>query len=254
MAPLEKVLMSELFYGTLPDGREITVPVRRSSRCKRLILRSVENGFEVVVPPHCFLNDASVFFYDNLDWIFRVIRKREQYLRAHPPRSKSLPDEIFLTFTGERFSIIKEPADVCWTGARIDDGKLILSGQVGTEEQCIAALRSWLIRHAEKTLLSHAENIALNHGFSGLTKLRTGIQKRTWGTCNRKGVVTLNATLLFFTKALAEYVILHEFCHLTELNHSHRFWAKLESVYPGAKEAREALKSAAELLPGWIFL
>ena len=252
MASLEKILMPEQFFGTLPDGREIAVPVRRSVRCKRLILRSVGSSFEVVIPNRCSVNDAAVFFYSNLDWIFLTIQKQEQYLRAHPPRSKSLPDEIFLSFTGERFTIAREPAEVCWTGARSENGTLILSGQVGTEEQCTAALRSWLIRHAETTLLSHAENIASNHGFTGLTKLRTGLQKRTWGTCNRKGVVTLNAALLFFTKALAEYVILHEFCHLSELNHSERFWAKLELVYPGAKEAREALKSASELLPGWV--
>ena len=254
MATLEEILMPDQFYGTLPDGREIIVPVRRSSRCKKLILRSVNDGFEVVVPPRCSINDASIFFYDNLDWIARTIRKRQQYLQKHPPKEKIIPAEIFLPFTGERFPVLKVPQGVCWTGVRIEGGTLILSGQTASYEQCAGALRKWLIRHAETALLSHAENIAVNHGFTGLTKLRTGIQKRTWGTCSRNGVVTLNATLLLFTKALAEYVILHEFCHLTEMNHSARFWEKLESVYPGAKEAREALKSASELLPAWSFL
>lgn len=252
MGPLEKILMPDSFYGILPDGTGITVPVRVSLRCKRLILRSVGDGFEVVIPPRSSLVTAEKFFRDNLPWIARTIRKRKQFQAAHPPKEKVLPNEIFLPFTGERFSVIYQPQDVCWTGVRIEGVQLIVSGKTGTYEQCAGALRQWLIRHAETTLLSHAENIALNHGFSGLTKLRTGLQKRSWGTCNRKGVVTLNAALLFFTKALTEYVILHEFCHLSELNHSSRFWAKLESVYPGAKEARDALKSAAELLPVWV--
>lgn len=252
MDPLEEILMTDCFYGTLQDGTQVTVPLRVSRRCKRLILRTIENGFEIVIPPHCSVQDASLFFYDNLDWIYRVLQKRKQMQQLHPVRAKVIPEEVFLSFTGERFSVEREPADVCWTGVRLEENRLIISGKTETYEQCSPALRKWLIRHAEETLLSHAQNIAENHGFDGLTKLRTGIQKRTWGTCSRAGVVTLNAALLFFTKALTEYVILHEFCHLTELNHSARFWAKLESVYPGAKEARDALKSAAELLPCWV--
>ena len=246
--------MSEQCSGILSDGTEITVPVRRNPRCKRLILKTKGDGFEVVIPSFCPMRDAADFFHNHLAWIEKMIKKRKEYLLHHPPRKNTIPDEIFLSFTGEHFTVIREPADVCWTGARNVDDKLILSGQVGTYEQCAEALRNWLIRHAQTTLLTHAHDIAVNHGFTGLTKLRTGLQKRSWGTCNRKGTVTLNAALLFFTKPLAEYVILHEFCHLTELNHSERFWKKLESVYPGAKTARETLKLAAEHLPIWIAL
>ena len=253
MDPLEKILMPDAFHGTLPDGTEITVPVRISPRCKRLILRSVGDGFEVVIPPRCPISTASTFFQEHLNWIARTITKRKTFLQQHPPKPEIIPQELFLAFTGERFPILYEPAEVCWTGVRLEENALIVSGRVETYKQCTDALRQWLIRYAEKTLLPHALNIAENHNFSGLTKLRTGLQKCTWGTCSRKGVVTLNAALLFFTKPLTEYVILHEFCHLTELNHSARFWAKLESVYPGAKEARESLNKAAPLLPGWIF-
>ena len=244
--------MPESFHGTLPDGTEITVPVRVSSRCKRLILRSVGEHFEVVIPPRFPVQTANAFFLEHLDWIAKTIAKRKRFLQQHPPKPEIIPQELFLAFTGEQFSIVYQPKDVCWTGVRLDGRTLIVSGQVETYRQCTDALRQWLIRYAEQKLLSHAKNIAENHNFSGLTKLRTGIQKRSWGTCTRNGVVTLNASLLFFTKPLAEYVILHEFCHLTELNHSSRFWEKLESVYPGAKEARAILKKAMEALPTWV--
>ena len=244
--------MPESFHGTLPDGTEITVPVRISSRCKRLILRSVGESFEVVIPPRFPVQTANTFFQEHLDWIAKTIQKRKRFLQKHPPKPEIIPQELFLAFTGEQFSIIYQPEDVCWSGVRLEGRTLIVSGQVGTYKQCTDALRQWLIRYSEQKLLSYAKNIAENHNFSGLMKLRTGIQKRSWGTCTRNGVVTLNAALLFFTKSLAEYVILHEFCHLTELNHSPRFWAKLESVYPGAKEARAVLKKVSEALPIWV--
>ena len=243
--------MPDCFHGILPDGTEISVPVRVSSRCKRIILRARGDGFEIVIPPRGALTVARAFFNAHLNWIARVIVKRGK-IQSEQEQKKVIPNEIFLAFTGEYFPIIYQPLEACWTGVRLENGTLIVSGQTGTYELCSAGLRQWLIRYAEAKLLPHALEIAENHGFSGLTKLRTGLQKCSWGTCTRKGVVTLNAALLFFTKPLVEYVILHEFCHLTELNHSARFWAKLESVYPGAKEARETLKSAAKLLPGWV--
>ena len=253
MASLEKILMPE-FYGILQDGSRVSVPVRISSRCRRMILRSKGEGFEVVIPPGFPLQNAELFFQQNLEWIYRTVEKKKQFLRSHPVPEKVLPGEIFLTFTGETYFVQYQEKSIDGIHLSEDGNRLLLQGATGSFELCSRVLQKWLIRHAETTLLPYAGAIARNHGFDGLSKLRTGLQKRSWGTCNRKGTVSLNAALLFFTKSLTEYVILHEFCHLTELNHSGRFWAKLENVYPGAKEARESLKYASELLPAWVVL
>ena len=252
MDPLEKVLIPPPFRCTLSDGTELLVPVRISSRCRRLSLRSVKSGFELVIPPGIDPRLSYDFCSKNLDWIEKVRRKRAKFEATHPQQKKVLPAEIFFPFTGELFSVEYVPEDVVWAGVRRSGNRLIVSGKVASFEQGSAALRRWLIRYAEENLLPYAGAIAKNHGFSGITKFRTGIQKRSWGTCTRSGVITLNASLLFFTKHQAEYVILHEFCHLTELNHSSRFWNLLESVYPGAKEARESLKYAQQDLPVWL--
>lgn len=254
MAPLEKILNPGSFRGILPDGNEIEVPLRISTRSRRISLRSCKSGFELVLPVGFPLEQAYSFFQENLPWIEKIWKEKEKFLKNRSQTEKVLPAEIFLTFTGTLFQVEYSPVFVRKTMVKQEGSRLIVHRDFSGDTSSVTdALRKWLIRYSGSHLLPHAENIAETHGFSSLSKLRTGIQKRSWGTCNRNGVVTLNAALLFFQKNLAEYVILHEFCHLTEMNHSSRFWEKMESVYPGAKEARESLKYAQQLLPWWVF-
>ena len=39
-----------------------------------------------------------------------------------------------------------------------------------------------------------------------------------------------------------DYVVVHEVCHLREMNHSPRFWALVESLMPDYKQQRKWLK------------
>ena len=62
-----------------------------------------------------------------------------------------------------------------------------------------------------------------------------------WGSCTRAGVVRLNGRLVHLPPPLARYVVAHEVAHLAEMNHSPRFWARVETLYPGHAAARRAL-------------
>jgi predicted metal-dependent hydrolase len=49
---------------------------------------------------------------------------------------------------------------------------------------------------------------------------------------------------------LIDYVIAHELAHLREMNHSPRFWATVQSIFPEFESAKKALRdSAAETMP-----
>ncbi len=69
-----------------------------------------------------------------------------------------------------------------------------------------------------------------------------------WGSCNRKGEIRLNWRLVHLPPWLAHYVVAHEVAHLVELNHSPRFWALVESLFPGHAAARRALSDWTALL------
>lgn len=67
-------------------------------------------------------------------------------------------------------------------------------------------------------------------------------QKTRWGSCSAKGTLSFNWRLMLAPPSIPDYVIVHELCHLTYMNHSASFWNKVESVYPDYRTARKWLK------------
>lgn len=67
-------------------------------------------------------------------------------------------------------------------------------------------------------------------------------QKTRWGSCSAKGTLSFNWRLMLAPPSIPDYVIVHELCHLTYMNHSTAFWKKVESVYPDYRIARKWLK------------
>ena len=79
----------------------------------------------------------------------------------------------------------------------------------------------------------------------GLTysKLSVRDQSSRWGSCSTARAISLNWRLVLLEPELQDYVILHELAHLTEMNHSKRFWALLDSYDPKRKAHETALDS-----------
>ncbi len=63
-----------------------------------------------------------------------------------------------------------------------------------------------------------------------------------WGSCSKQKNLNFNYRIFFLSNELAEYVIVHELCHLTQMNHSKKFWALVAQVVPDFKERRKQLR------------
>lgn len=88
------------------------------------------------------------------------------------------------------------------------------------------------------------KRVAYFNQFTGGSYNRITIrdQKTRWGSCSAKGTLSFNWRLMLAPPSIPDYVIVHELCHLTYMNHSAAFWNKVESVYPDYRGARKWLK------------
>lgn len=66
--------------------------------------------------------------------------------------------------------------------------------------------------------------------------------KSRWGSCSNKGNLNFNYRIALLPQELADYIIVHELCHLVEFNHSKRFWKLVALTIPNYQELRKKLK------------
>ena len=73
---------------------------------------------------------------------------------------------------------------------------------------------------------------------------RIGIrnQRTRWGSCSRKGNLNFNYKIIFLPVRLADYIIVHELCHVQEFNHSRKFWDLVSRVFPDHQDIRRELR------------
>lgn len=80
------------------------------------------------------------------------------------------------------------------------------------------------------------------YGFA-MGAVRFKRQKARWGSCSgRTRHIYISDRLRNGPRDLLEYVLIHELCHLGELNHGPRFWRLVARACPDFQERRARLR------------
>ena len=73
-------------------------------------------------------------------------------------------------------------------------------------------------------------------------------QKTRWGSCTSMGNLSFNCLLMLAPESVLDSVVVHELCHLKEMNHSARFYKEVYRVCPDYDAHRAWLKKNGEKL------
>lgn len=74
------------------------------------------------------------------------------------------------------------------------------------------------------------------------TRITIRDQKTRWGSRSSSGTLSFNYRLMYAPPRVLDYVVVHELCHITHMNHSKEFWNMVASIMPDYKECRTWLK------------
>jgi predicted metal-dependent hydrolase len=141
---------------------------------------------------------------------------------------------------------------------KIGERKVRIIGKVGTDRPCISLENNEVSIHVvdsieQEAMLKDAcrklanqflpEWVDWAEQITGLSpkKIRIGDQKTRWGSCSHLGTISLNWRMILLPKDLGSYVVFHELIHLEEMNHSSKFWAKLDEFVPNSKDVDRKL-------------
>ncbi len=115
------------------------------------------------------------------------------------------------------------------------------------EEQLVLAMEELMKRLAKKYLLPRTCKIAADMGLSP-AKIGITSAKTKWASCSGGTNINFSWRLMAAPAEVIDYVIVHELCHMTEMNHSARFWALVEGHCPNWRELRGRLPE----VQGWL--
>ncbi len=107
--------------------------------------------------------------------------------------------------------------------------------------------REFLRDEARRIITPKAEDIAAFYGVK-YEKISFRDIKSRWGSCSARKNLSFSSRLVGAPKSVIEYVVIHEICHLKELNHSVRFWSHVSALLPDYKESEKWLKENGRLL------
>lgn len=231
LAPLEQ----DILVLTDTDGTEIPVPVRRSARARRMLLRvdPVRGGPELVLPPSAKVDAARAFATKNLGWLRARL--------AHLPARTSFAPGAAVPILG-REHLIRHRPDQRGGVWRVEDPDGSVELHVsGAEEHLARRVTDFLKAEARKTVgpraKLHAE--ALGRRVGRVTVRDTATR---WGSCSSRGDLSFSWRLVLAPEEVLDYVVAHEAAHLVEMNHSARFWALVDRLMPGYERPRTWLK------------
>jgi len=103
------------------------------------------------------------------------------------------------------------------------------------------AIQSHLRRLATRELPPRVLQWAATHGIA-VARVTVRDQKTRWGSCSRRGTISLNWRLIQTPVFVCDYIILHELAHRRQMNHSARFWQEVERLCPAYELAEHWLK------------
>jgi predicted metal-dependent hydrolase len=108
-------------------------------------------------------------------------------------------------------------------------------------------LKSWYRDEARKEIHSRCMWFALRTGLNPASVRITDARKR-WGSCTHAGGLNFNWRLIQAPPEIVDYVVVHELVHLSQPDHSKKFWAKVRTIMPDYEKRRKWLHDNERLL------
>ena len=217
----------------IPD--EVTRSNRRS-----VSITIMKNGSVVVKAPLKMAeSEINKFVESKQDWI----KNKLTIINSTLMKFQDIISYKKVLVYGNKYTILL--ANV--KNIELDDNMQIIFPKKVLPEKRLKYLKQWYKKFAKKILESRIEFLAKQFKLQ-FTSFKITDSKGRWGSCNSRGQICINFRVVMLPPSIIDYILVHELCHLVEMNHSKRFWELVLNFYSQAKTARNALKQYSFLL------
>ena len=226
---------------TFSNGETISYLLERRPR-RTVGLKITENGLVVHAPKRIFEFQLNQILQEKSNWILnklqaRAINQIEKIQWVDGEHLLYLGQDIQLSITpNNRNKKLVFDENMLKIHA-LETNIHAASGKAAITKQVIG----WYKKQAASDFARRLEILAAKLGVATPPLTLSNAQSR-WGSCNSRGEVRLSWRLLQTPPHIINYVICHELAHLKQMNHSPKFYAVVESLFPNYKAAEKELK------------
>lgn len=229
--------------------------VRVHPRARHVLLRVTDDqGLVITVPPRFDRRRLPAIIEEKRPWIRRTHEEMvEQRRRMGFDPAGVLPRLLHLRAIDQVWTIETEPSSAPGVQLIRLPGRhtVRLSGSVDDKHLYREVLRRWVRSVAQVRLVRWLERVSTEIALP-FSKATVRSQKSRWGSCSTGGRISLNCKLLFVPPRLVRYLFVHELVHTRHMNHSRRYWTRVESIEPACTRLDKQLKDAWAYVPPWF--
>ncbi|MBI5648660.1 MAG: M48 family metallopeptidase [Ignavibacteriae bacterium] len=226
-------------------GRSVEYRLLRTRRNRFVRLTiTVGKGLRVSAPPRFPEREIPRIIHERAAWVLEKLDEFAKLERAIP--RQRFTDGAPIMFLGRRHHLCIAQASNGAVHVRVRENTIHITLPAGVpaarrENMLRDVLLAWLKLQAQRIVLPRVEHYARQMRVSP-SRISIRRQNTRWGSCSAKGNVNLNQMLVMAPLAVLDYVIVHELAHLSELNHSSRFWAIVDRYCPERAKHQAWLK------------
>lgn len=235
--------------GVEPADARPEIVFERSPRAHRYRLTLRRDGVAVAtIPARGSIREAERFVAQHADWLERARARHRQRPRA--AEVWTIGTRVLWRGELAEIRVATDPA-VNPGGAVAVRPQVSLAADVFRAARLDGDLRPTLeaqfARRARIELPARTWELAALTGMD-VKQVTVRNQRSRWGSCSAGGTISLNWRLVQTPDFVRDYIIYHELMHLREMNHSARFWARVEEVCPGWRDAEKWIKRNGALV------
>jgi len=234
------------------SNQQIPISIRKSDRARRLTLRlHAEDGtFELVVPKFVMKFEINRFLKIHIPWIEKQWSTIEKQISKRP-KPKYETGDIFYYY-GEQVSLQVRPTEKKRPSIRVRGDKMIINlyykiSESDGKKLIKKTIEQFYKKKAEEVIHDRLQHFNEYYGFK-YNRVTLRKQKSRWGSCSDRKNLNFNWKLIMAPIEIIDYVVVHEMCHLKQMNHSSKFWNLVAEKMPDYKELRKWLKDNRYLL------
>lgn len=221
-----KVLPLNFASSGKAQQRPYDCEVLRSKR-KTLALYVKQQRIVVRCPLRASKAELEEFIHSNHNWIQG--RLYEESLREKQALRIEKGAKIFYR-AKERKIVFKEGRK---QRIMVVGDEFIIQGHKLTAAKAKIQVEDYLIDKASQYILPRAKGLAKHLGVDHkITEIKLRKTKSKWGHCTSTGILQYNWLIMLAPYSIIDYMITHEVCHLLHMDHSSRFWKRVESICP----------------------